>query len=165
MFPWVALVLAASFGAYGYLRKTIPIGPVQGFLVEALVLSVCGGAIVAWLAWQSELSFAASAVDTLLLIACGPMTALPLMWFAAAARRIRLATLGLLQYIAPSGLFLTAVFAFGEPLDVWDLATFGLIWTALAIYSLEALRLDRRARLRATRSDAASAGGSRGPAS
>jgi len=169
VFPWVALVLAASFATYGYLRKTTPIGPVQGFLVEAMVLSVVGVGIVAWLGWQSELRFGASTTDTLLLIAAGPMTALPLMWFAAAARRIRLGTLGLLQYIAPSGLFLTAILVFGEPLDGWGLATFVLIWVALAIYSAEALRLDRsaqrRARARATESDAATATGLRGPVS
>lgn len=149
VFPWVALLLAGAFAAYGYFRKTIAIGPVQGFLVEALVLSLCGGIIVAWLSWRSSLRFGANAADTLLLIASGPMTALPLMWFAAAARRIRLGTLGLLQYIAPTGLFLTAILAFGEPLDGWRAATFVLIWTALAIYSLEALRLDRTARARA----------------
>jgi chloramphenicol-sensitive protein RarD len=169
VFPWVALVLAGSFATYGYLRKTMPIGPVQGFLVEALVLSVVGVGIVAWLGWQSEMRFGASTSDTLLLIAAGPMTALPLMWFAAAARRIRLGTLGLLQYIAPSGLFLTAILVFGEPLDGWGLATFVLIWVALAIYSAEALRIDRsaqkRARARATESDAAAATGLRGPVS
>jgi chloramphenicol-sensitive protein RarD len=143
VFPWVALVLAGSFACYGYLRKTLPIGPVQGFLVEALVLSVVGSGIVTWLAWHSDVSFGANPTDTLLLIACGPMTALPLMWFAAAARRIRLGTLGLLQYIAPSGLFLTAILVFGEPLDAWSLAAFVLIWVALAIYSVEAFRLDR----------------------
>lgn len=146
VFPWVALLLAGSFAAYGYMRKTMPVGPIQGFLVEALLLSVIGGAIIAWLAWRSELSFGANATDTLLLIACGPMTALPLMWFAAGARRISFSTLGILQYIAPSGLFLTAILAFGEPLDRWRLATFLLIWMALAIYSLEAWRLDRRDR-------------------
>jgi chloramphenicol-sensitive protein RarD len=146
VFPWVALLLAGSFAAYGYMRKTMPIGPIQGFLVEAILLSVIGGAIVAWLAWHSKLSFGANATDTLLLISCGPMTALPLMWFAAAARRIRYSTLGLLQYIAPSGLFLTAILAFGEPLDGWRLATFVPIWLALAIYSLGAWRLDGRAR-------------------
>jgi chloramphenicol-sensitive protein RarD len=145
VFPWVALLLAGTFAAYGYWRKTMPIGPAQGFLAEVLVLSAFGIAIVAGLAWQGNLRFGASTADTLLLIACGPVTALPLMWFAAAARRIRLGTLGLLQYIAPTGLFLTAVVAFGEPIDLWGVATFVLIWTALAIYSLEALRLDRSA--------------------
>ena len=169
VFPWVALVLAGTFAAYGYWRKTMPIGPVQGFLAEVLVLSACGIAIVAGLAWYGRLRFGASPADTLLLIACGPATALPLMWFAAAARRIRLGTLGLLQYIAPTGLFLTAVLAFGEPLDVWGVATFVLIWTALAIYSLEALRLDRRAQraraITARGSVAAVASARRGPAS
>jgi chloramphenicol-sensitive protein RarD len=165
VFPWVALLLAGSFAAYGYMRKTMPVGPIQGFLVEALLLSVIGGAIIAWLAWRSELSFGTNATDTLLLLSCGPMTALPLMWFAAGARRIRFSTLGLLQYIAPSGLFLTAILAFGEPLVGWRLATFVLIWMALAIYSLETWRLDRQARPRPKASDAAAAPGRRESAS
>jgi chloramphenicol-sensitive protein RarD len=93
------------------------------------------------------------------------MTALPLMWFAAGARRIRFSTLGLLQYIAPSGLFLTAILAFGEPLDGWRLATFVLIWMALASDSLETWRLDRQARPRPKASDAAAAPGRRESAS
>lgn len=165
VFPWLALVLAGCFAAYGYLRKTMPVGPVQGYLVEATILSVFGVGIIAWLAWRQGVHFGNTTADTLLLIASGPMTALPLMLFSAAARRIRLATLGLMQYIAPSGLFVTAVFAFGEPLDAWRLASFALIWSALAIYSLEALRLDRLARARATASAAAAAPAAPGPAS
>ena len=165
VFPWVSLLLAGTFAGYGYLRKTMPIGPVPGFLVEALLLSLFGLMVVVWLGWQGELRFGASAGDTLLLIASGTMTAMPLMWFSAAARRIRLSTLGLLQYIAPSGLFLSAILVFGEPLDAWGLATFGLIWAALAIYSLEALRLDRKAQRQARESGAAAASGSPEPAS
>lgn len=145
VFPWVALVLAGSFGAYGYLRKTMPVGAVEGFFIEALVLSLVGLLVVAWLSEHAGLTFGSNAAETLLLIGCGPITALPLMWFAAGARRIRLATLGLLQYVAPSGLFLTAIFVFGEPLNVWGLASFVLIWAALAIYSLDTLRGERAA--------------------
>lgn len=142
--PWVALLLAGTFAAYGYLRKTVPVGPVQGFLVEAVVLSVIGIAATAWLIAHGTVRFGTNVADTLLLLGCGPVTAVPLMWFSAAARRIRFSTLGILQYIAPSGLFLTAVFAFGEPMDLWRLATFALIWTGLAIYSIDALRGERR---------------------
>ena len=159
VFPWVALVLAASFASYGYLRKTMPVGAVEGFFIEALVLSTVGLLVVAWLSEHGQLRFGTNLSDTLLLIGCGPVTALPLMWFAAAARRIRFATLGLLQYIAPSGLFLTAVFVFGEPLNVWGLASFALIWAALAIYSLDMLRGETEAarRLPSTASATAAA--------
>jgi chloramphenicol-sensitive protein RarD len=146
VFPWLALTLAGSFALYGYLRKTIDVGPVQGFFVEAVLLSVVGIAIVGWLEATGRASFGRGASDTFLLIACGPMTAAPLMLFAAGARRIRLSTMGMLQYIAPTGLFLTAIFALGEPADRWTLVSFSLIWLALALYSFEAFRLDRQAR-------------------
>jgi chloramphenicol-sensitive protein RarD len=143
VFPWLAFLLAGSFAAYGYMRKTIAVGAVQGFFVESLLLSALGILIVAWLAGRSANRFSDSLPDTLLLIACGPMTALPLMLFAAAARRLRFSTVGILQYIAPTGLFLTAVFAFGEPIGPWRLMAFVLIWTALAVYTAEALRAER----------------------
>ena len=143
VFPWLALTLAGSFAMYGYLRKTINVGPVQGFFVEAVLLSVVGIGIMAWLFAHGRASFGGTWHNTLLLIACGPMTAAPLMLFAAAARRVRLATMGMLQYIAPTGLFLTAIFVFGEPVDAARLTGFALIWTALALYSFEAWRLDR----------------------
>ena len=146
VFPWLALTLAGSFAAYGYLRKTIDVGPVQGFFVEAVLLSAVGVGIMAWLGAEGRVSFGGSGRDTFLLIACGPMTAVPLMLFAAAARRVRLATIGMLQYIAPTGLFLTAILVFGEPFDVARLSGFALIWTALALYSFEAWRLDRKTR-------------------
>jgi chloramphenicol-sensitive protein RarD len=138
--PWLALLLAGTFAAYAYVRKTVPIGPVQGFLVESVLLAGPGIAIVAWLSVHGESRFLEDWKSTLLLIGCGPMTALPLMWFAAAARRLRFSTLGILQYIAPTGLFLTAVFAFGEPATGYKLVAFALIWTALAIYTFEARR-------------------------
>lgn len=146
IFPWLSLLLAASFASYGYIRKTIDIGPVQGFFVESLILSTFGLAILAWLASSGDMRFLTSTRDTILLMLCGPMTALPLMLFAAAARRLRYSTVGLLQYIAPTGLFITGAFAFGEPVGWGRWATFALIWTALAIYSFEALRLDRSSR-------------------
>lgn len=143
IFPWVSLVLASSFAAYGYIRKTIDVGPVQGFFVESLILSAAGLTIVVWLANTAEMRFGGNMRDTLLLIACGPMTALPLMLFAAAARRLRYSTVGLLQYIAPTGLFLTGVFVFAEPVGWGRLVAFLLIWSALAIYSFDIFRSDR----------------------
>lgn len=144
VFPWLAFVLSGSFALYGYMRKTMAVGPVQGFMVESLLLSAVGLPIVVWLEATGGALFLRSWSDTLLLVACGPVTALPLMLFSASARRLRYSTLGILQYIAPTGLFLTAVFAFGEPVGAWKLFAFGLIWTALAIYSAAALRAERR---------------------
>jgi len=139
-FPWLSLLLGAAFSAYGFLRKTIDVGPVQGFFVESFILSVLGLAVVTWLGTQGPLAFGSDWNTTALLLACGPMTALPLMFFATAARRIRFSTLGLLQYIAPSMLFLTAVFVLNEPMQPAQLVTFGFIWTALALYSFSSLR-------------------------
>ena len=141
--PWLALLLASSFAAYGYLRKTIPVGPVEGYMVESILLSVLGVGLVVWLVSTGEARFMVDAEDTLLLIACGPVTALPLMLFSAAARRLRFSTLGLLQYIAPTGLFLTAVFVFKEPVSAGTLTAFALIWSALALYTIEAIRAER----------------------
>ncbi len=139
-FPWLSLLLGAAFSAYGFLRKTIDVGPVQGFFVESCILSVLGLAVVSWLGMKGPLAFGSDWNTTALLLACGPMTALPLMFFATAARRIRFSTLGLLQYIAPSMLFLTAVFILHEPMQQAQLVTFGFIWTALALYSFSSLR-------------------------
>ncbi len=144
--PWLSLLLGGSFATYGFIRKTIDVGPVQGFLVESIILSVLGLAIVAWLSTVVGVRFGATAADTWLLIACGPMTAVPLIFFAAAAKRLRYSTVGLLQYIAPTGLFLTGAFVFDEPVGWGRIIAFTLIWTALAIYSVEAIRMDRAER-------------------
>lgn len=146
VFPWLAVLLGSTFCLYGFLRKTIDVGPSQGFFIEASILSLGSLGLLWWLHLHGELHFGHSLHDTVFLILGGPMTAGPLMLFAAAARRIRFSTLGLLQYIAPTGLFLTAVFVFGEPVGFWRLLSFVLIWTGLALYSLEALRRERRSR-------------------
>lgn len=138
--PWLSLVLGAAFSAYGFLRKTIDVGPVQGFFVESCILSLLGAVVVGWLGMQGPLAFGSDWSTTALLLACGPMTALPLMFFATAARRIRFSTLGLLQYIAPSMLFVTAVFVLREPFQQAQLVAFGFIWTALLVYSYSSLR-------------------------
>ncbi len=138
--PWVALVLAFSFAAYGFLRKTVEVGPVQGFFVEVLLLSVPAVAWIGWLAISGGGALGASTADTLLLIGCGPVSAVPLILFAFGAKRLRLSTVGLMQYIAPTLIFLIGIFAFREPFSVWHLVAFSLIWTALAIYAVSALR-------------------------
>jgi chloramphenicol-sensitive protein RarD len=144
VFPWLSLLLGGSFATYGFIRKTIDVGPVQGFFVESIILAVFGLGLVVWLSANSGIRFGGATSDTWLLIACGPMTAVPLIFFAAAARRLRYSTVGLLQYIAPTGLFLTGAFVFDEPVG-WGRATaFILIWTALAIYSFEAYRVEAK---------------------
>lgn len=138
--PWISLALAGSFAIYGYLRKTLPIGPSQGFFLEVLILSVpCLGYIV-WLQMRGEGHFLTSEpLDFGLLLACGPVTATPLLLYAFGAKLLRLSTLGLLQYITPTLVLLIAVFVFGEPFDAVHAVAFGLIWVALVIYTWSAL--------------------------
>ncbi|MBC8130751.1 MAG: EamA family transporter RarD [Rhizobiaceae bacterium] len=132
--PWISLVLAFSFGTYGLLRKVLPIGATEGFFVEVVLLSVPSLAVVAWLAGEGTLRFGSDAGASWLLVGAGPLTAIPLILFAAGAKRLDLSTIGILQYIAPTMLFVTAVFIFDEPFSGWQLVAFALIWTAVAIY-------------------------------
>ena len=142
-FPWLGLMLAVTFCLYGFLRKTIPVGPTQGFLIEVLIAALPLLAAEWWLAERGEARFAANGYDTLMLMGCGVMTAVSLMLYAASIRRIRYSTAGLLQYISPSLVFLTAVFIFGEQMNVLKLVSFVIIWIALAIFSWTALRDER----------------------
>lgn len=134
--PWVSLALALSFAIYGYLRKTLPIGPSQGFFLEVLILSLPALGYIVWLQMRGEGHFLpSSGNDITLLILCGPITAIPLMLYAFGAKLLRFSTIGLMQYIAPSIVLLIAVLVFGEPFGGVRAAAFGLIWVALAIYS------------------------------
>jgi chloramphenicol-sensitive protein RarD len=144
--PWISLTLALSFAVYGYLRKTLPIGPSQGFFLEVLILSVPAGLYILWLQFQGEGHFLASQpTDIALLIACGPVTTAPLVLYAFGAKLLRYSTIGIMQYIAPTMVFLLAVFAFHEPFDTVKGIAFGLIWAALAIYTWSMLTAGRRA--------------------
>jgi len=143
IFPWISLSLAASFALYGYIRKTVSIGPAQGFLIEVLLALVPALVIVLWLAQTGAGRFLGDAGDTALLIGTGLVTATPLILFAAAAKRLRLVTLGLLQYIAPSLIFLSAVFWLGEPMSFWRWVSFAMIWLALIVFSTSSLRAER----------------------
>lgn len=134
--PWVSLALAFSFAAYGFFRKTLPIGPSQGFLLEVLLLSVPALCYIGYLiATGQDHLISSSATDTALLIGCGPITAVPLLLFAFGARLLRLSTIGIMQYIAPTMVFLIAVLIFDEPFGTIQAIAFALIWTALAMYS------------------------------
>ncbi|MDG4648054.1 EamA family transporter RarD [Roseibacterium sp. SDUM158017] len=143
--PWVALVLMTSFGIYGYLRKTLPIGPNQGFLLEVLLLSPFAALYMVWLGPEGHF-LTTGAPDTLLLLGCGVVTAIPLILYANGAKGLKLSTIGILQYIAPTLIFLVAVFVFGEPFGPARAVAFPLIWLALVIYTVSMVRTARAAR-------------------
>lgn len=143
--PWVALVLAVSFGFYGLMRKTAALGAIEGLTLETLILAPLAAAGLAFW-WQTGALSDQTPVDWAWLVGTGPVTAGSLLLFAAGARRLPLATLGLVQYVSPSLQFLLGVFLFKEPMDAGRLVAFGFIWSALALYSLDGLRLAWRLR-------------------
>lgn len=146
VFPWIALILAGSFGFYGLLRKVAPVGPLIGLLIECALLTPIGLLVLAQPAW---FSLPATTLDTptlLLLAGGGIITAVPLLLFADAARKLRMATIGFLQYIGPSVQFFIAVLVFREPFSSIQLVSFSLIWTAVLAYSADSLRGHRAAR-------------------
>ncbi|WP_249976136.1 EamA family transporter RarD [Vreelandella olivaria] len=133
--PWISLLLGLSFGSYGLFRKQIPLDGLSGLFVETLLLFPLALMALTWLSWQGESHFSHDTFTSILLMVSGVLTALPLMAFAGAARRLRLSTLGFLMYINPSIQFLIALLIFGEPLGMVQLATFMMIWAGLALYS------------------------------
>jgi chloramphenicol-sensitive protein RarD len=139
--PWIALALAASFGAYGLMRKTAALGALEGLTLETMVLFPLAAAYVAWLSWHGQNAFITTPSDStrLLLIAAGPLTAIPLLLFAAGARKIPLSVLGLLQYLAPTLQFLLGVWVFHEAFSRERLVGFAVIWAALVLYAAEGL--------------------------
>ena len=143
--PWVALVLLVTFGVYGYLRKTLPIGANQGFLLEVLLLSPFAIAYMIWLGPEGHF-LTTGWHDTALLIGCGAVTATPLILYANGAKRLKLSTIGILQFIAPTMIFLIAVFVFGEPFGTARAIAFPLIWLALIMYTASMLHSARAAR-------------------
>jgi chloramphenicol-sensitive protein RarD len=138
--PWISLVLAASFGSYGLFRKQIPVDPVSGLLVETAIAAPFALGYVIHLERAGTLAFAhqGRGLDAMLVF-LGVLTAVPLMLFAAGAQRLRLATVGFLQYIAPSMTFLLAIFAFGEHLGPGRALTFALIWAGIAVYCFDSI--------------------------
>lgn len=133
--PWISLLLALSFGSYGLFRKQIPLDGLSGLFVETLLLLPLALIALTWLNWQGDSHFFYDVPMSALLVVSGVLTALPLMAFAGAARRLRLATLGFLMYINPSIQFLIALAVFDEKLSIIQLATFVMIWAGLALYS------------------------------
>jgi chloramphenicol-sensitive protein RarD len=136
--PWVALVLAASFASYGLARKTAPLGALEGLTIETLLLGPIGLAGLLWASQQGLAAFPLAGWDVKgLLIATGPVTAIPLLLFAAGARRIPLSVLGMLQYIGPTLQLMLGVWFFHEPFGGARVQGFVLIWCACAVFSAE----------------------------
>ena len=134
--PWVSVGLAVTWGLYAFFRKTLPVGPNQGFFLEVLILSVPAVIYVIYAQSTGKGHFATGNLkDTLLLLACGLITAAPLMIYANGAKLLKLSTIGIMQYIAPTMIFITAIFIFKEPFSHYKFVAFVLIWAALIIYT------------------------------
>ena len=147
--PWIALVIAASFGLYGLLRKVAPLGALEGLTLETLMLAPFAVAMLAFWHAGGNGALAHVAADggarTLgWLLLAGPLTAVPLLLFAAGARRIPLTTLGILQYLSPTLQLALGVWLFGEPFQTSRQVGFALIWAALLVYSVESVASSRR---------------------
>ena len=143
--PWVALTLAISWGFYALLRKTLPLGPNQGFFLEVLILSGPALLYILYLEFGSGQGhlYRTGLADTTLLLGCGVITAVPLMIYANGAKLLKLSTIGIMQYIAPTMIFLIAVFVFQEPLGTARMIAFPLIWAGLVLYSWSMLKGSR----------------------
>jgi chloramphenicol-sensitive protein RarD len=134
--PWVSLILTLTWGLYAYFKKTLAIGATQGFFLEVLILSLPSLVLVVWLEMQGTSHFMHTGWrDVGLLTISGLFTAVPLMLYAMGAKGLRLTTIALMQYSAPTVIFLIAVFIFKEPFSLYKGIAFALIWTALAIYT------------------------------
>lgn len=134
--PAIALVLASSFAFYGLVRKVVPVTPIVGLMVETVLVTPIALVLIGYLAMTGTGHWGISRYTDFLFIGAGVMTSLPLLWFNNAAKRLRLATLGFFQYIAPSLQLLLGVLLYHEPFTRTHALSFGLIWVALAIYSI-----------------------------
>jgi chloramphenicol-sensitive protein RarD len=138
---WLSVSMAVTFGLYGLLRKTVAAGPLAGLTIESLILYPAALGIVAWY-WTTPAGPAIGRGWELALAVAwsGPMTAVPLMWFATAARRLPYTVIGFIQFISPTIVFLLGLFVFGEDLRPAQLACFALIWAAAALFTWELVR-------------------------
>lgn len=143
--PYVALGLTVSWGFYAYLKKSLPIGPNQGFTLEVMLLAPAALMYLVWLQANGTASFLSAGLSNdLLLLGTGVVTAIPLMIYANGAKRLRLSTIAMMQYISPTMIFLIAVFVFGEPFGTARLIAFPMIWAALVIFTVSMLNARRR---------------------
>lgn len=140
-FPWIALVLAGSFGTYGLLKKLAGVGAVEGLAIETLVLLVPAAVVLVLVGAAGGATFASEGADhAALLAAAGPVTAVPLLLFASCVARLPLSTVGLLQYLTPVGQFLIGWLALGEAMATSRWIGFTLVWTGLVVLTLDGLR-------------------------
>jgi len=144
--PWIALILGITFGGYGLLRKTAALAALEGLSFETLILFPLAVAYTVWLTVHGQNAFLNAPADTTrwLLVAAGPITAIPLLLFAAGARRIPMAVLGMLQYLSPTIQMLLGLWVFHEAFSAERMAGFVVIWSALVVYMGEGLWTSRR---------------------
>jgi len=142
--PWISLVLAVTFALYALLRKKARIDAVAGLLVETSLLAPLALGWLLWLWWRGEAHFGTSTGMSVLLMSAGAVTALPLVWFTLGVHRLRLSTIGILQYVAPTLQFLLAVLAYREPFGAAQAVTFVFIWAGLVLYTVDAIGKARR---------------------
>lgn len=140
---WIPLCIAASFSGYGLLRRSAPVDALAGLTIESALLAPVALAFLLWMQGAGQGAWGTSGSLNMLLVLSGPLTAAPLLLFAGAAKRLSFATLGLLQYIAPTLQFLQGWLVFGERLTTVHLITFACIWTGLALYAVDGLRTAR----------------------
>ncbi|WP_242395804.1 EamA family transporter RarD [Anaeromyxobacter oryzisoli] len=143
-FPWVALLLALTFGLYGLLRKRAAVDPLAGLLVETTFLVPLALALLLARAASGAGAFGHGLAPSILLALAGPITAIPLVWFAVGVQRLRLSTMGLIQYVAPTCQFLLGVVLYREPFTRAHALAFGLIWSSLVVYSWDLVVTARR---------------------
>jgi chloramphenicol-sensitive protein RarD len=149
--PWVALILAFTFGTYGLVKRVVGVGALQGLTIEAAVLAPVALGYLIWLGVAGDSTFTGHGADhVLLLISTGPVTAVPLLLFAGAAARVPLSQLGVLFYLNPTIQFLIGVFVKHEPLSAGRLAGFTLVWVALAVFTTDSVTSHRRRQLALT---------------
>lgn len=141
--PWIALGLAFSFAFYGLLRKVVPVAPMVGLAMETLLIAPVALVFLSYLTVIEVQHWGMSWFTNLLLMGSGVVTSLPLLWFNNAAKRLRLSTLGFLQYMAPSLQLMLGVLLYHEPFTRTHAVTFGFIWSALVIYSTTSLMVQR----------------------
>ena len=144
--PWVALLLASTFGLYGLIKKKLDLGPVVSVTAEVILIAPVAAYVLLQSYHNGSSAFGTDWAVSGMLILAGPLTAMPLILFSFAARRLTMATCGLLLYINPTLQFACAVFVFAEPFGPWHLGAFTVIWSALALYSVSALRRENARR-------------------
>jgi chloramphenicol-sensitive protein RarD len=143
---WISLSLAFSFAFYALVRKLTPVAPLAGLGAETTLLTPFAVAYLLWEAGHGGIGFGQDVQTSALLILAGAVTTVPLLLFAVAAQRLSMATLGLLQYLAPTLQFLTAVLLFGESLSFGQMLSFGLIWIGLIVFASDGIATARRNR-------------------